>query len=124
MGPTVNLRMEVRRDHAEPEHCKPLCCFKDGVELSRMLGCILAHECGKSVEMPWISILFQWLFTRVDSNGTRGNGFKLRQGRFRLDMRRKFFPQRVGREATLHISGGWNEMSIVVLFNPGRSMVL
>ena len=29
----------------------------------------------------------------------------------------------VCRLVTLHIAGGWNSMSIVVLFNPGHSMV-
>jgi len=97
---------------------EPLCCE----ERLRKLG-LFSLE--KSRLQRDLLAAFQYLkgtckkdgeggFTRACSDRTRGNGFKLKEGRFRLDMMKKFF--------TLKVMRHWPRLPIEAVAAPSLAL--
>jgi len=72
-------------------------CALAAQKASRILGCIKSSVASRDGDT---------LFSRACCDGRTGNGFKLKEGRFILDIRKKFFALRVVKLAQVTQRGG------------------
>jgi len=70
----------------------------------------------KTAGTPYWGLQESWrgIFVRACNDRTRGNGFKLKEGRFRLDIRKKFF--------TVNMMRHWNQFPRVDVDSPSLAV--